>query len=254
MTTRAPKDISSYLHLARPERGAGWRLAVGFVAGTVGFFMVTLVALLTVALVVRLTGHHLVVNTNHVTATLLLATNLGLAACIPLAGVLSWALYGLKPRWLGSVAPGIRRRWLAVCVGITAAVWGTLLVFLLLVTVASGQATFSGQVLAFIVVVLLTTPLQAAGEEYLFRGFLLQSLGATGLQAPSLLGRLGCPFRNGPRAVRATTLRGQVADRGRVRLARHFDRRVGGVDRDPFGEECLHVHPGGAARTGLGDD
>ena len=38
--------------------------------------------------------------------------------------------------------------------------------------------------LAFIIVVLLTTPLQAAGEEYLFRGFLLQSLGATGLQAP----------------------------------------------------------------------
>ncbi|MDX6297650.1 MAG: protease family protein [Nocardioidaceae bacterium] len=184
MTTRAPKDISSYLRLARPRRGAWWRLAVGLVAGTVGFFVVTLVALLAVALVVRLTGHHLVVNTNRVTATLLLATNLGLAACIPLAGLLLWALYGLRPRWLGSVAPGIRRRWLAVCVGITAAVWGTLLVFLLFVTVLSGQATFDGQVVAFIIVVLLTTPLQAAGEEYLFRGFLLQSLGATGLRAP----------------------------------------------------------------------
>jgi membrane protease YdiL (CAAX protease family) len=36
----------------------------------------------------------------------------------------------------------------------------------------------TGKTVALIVVVLLTTPLQAAGEEYAFRGYLLQAVGA----------------------------------------------------------------------------
>jgi membrane protease YdiL (CAAX protease family) len=38
-------------------------------------------------------------------------------------------------------------------------------------------------VVAFLAVVIVTTPLQAAGEEYLFRGLLLQGLGALRLPA-----------------------------------------------------------------------
>jgi membrane protease YdiL (CAAX protease family) len=36
----------------------------------------------------------------------------------------------------------------------------------------------TGKTLALLIVVLLTTPLQAAGEEYVFRGYLLQAVGA----------------------------------------------------------------------------
>lgn len=184
MVTRTPHDLSSYLRIARPDAGAGWRLAVGLLAGTVGFFVVTLAALLAVLMVIRLGGGDLTLDTHHVTPELLLATNLGLALCIPLAGLLSWSIYGLRPRWLGSVVPGLRPRWLATCAAIAGTVWGVLFLLLLLAVTVSDTARFDGQVVGFLVVVVLTTPFQAAGEEYLFRGFLLQSLGATRLAAP----------------------------------------------------------------------
>jgi uncharacterized protein len=184
MPTRTPRDLSSYLRIARPEQGAGWRLAVGILAATCGFFVVTIAGLLAVLAVVRIGGGHLVVDTDHVTPELLLATNIGLGLCIPLAGFLSWSIYGLRPRWLGSVAPGLRPRWLGICVGIAGTIWGVLFLLGILAVAASEDARFDGQVVGFIVVAVLTTPFQAAGEEYLFRGFLLQSLGATRLSAP----------------------------------------------------------------------
>lgn len=184
MADRPPYDQATYLRLSRPRRGAWWRLGLGVVLAALGFLAVTLLALLTVAVASRLVGGQLVVDTARISAPLLLATNLGLALCIPLAAVLSWGIYRLAPRWLGSIAPGLRRRWLGACVGVAAVVWGVLLLLTLAGITASGEASLDGQALGFIAVVLLTTPLQAAGEEYLFRGFLLQSLGATGLGAP----------------------------------------------------------------------
>jgi len=184
MAARPPYDREKYLRLSRPRRGAWWRLVLGVALGAVGFLAVTLFALLVVAVVMRLFGGHLVVDTARISAPLLLATNLGLALCIPLAAVLSWGIYRLAPRWLASVTPGLRTRWLRTCVAVASVVWGVLLLLTLLGITAAGEASLDGEALGFIAVVLLTTPLQAAGEEYLFRGFLLQSLGATGLRAP----------------------------------------------------------------------
>ena len=183
MATRTPRDLSSYLRLARPDDGAGWRLAAGLIVGFVGFFVVTLAAVLVVAAVLRLGGGRLDLDTDQVTPELLLATNLGLALCIPLAGFLSWAFYGLSFGWLSSVQPGLRWRWLLTCTAIAGAVWGVLFLLAMLAVTVSEDARFDGEVVAFIVIAVLTTPLQAAGEEYLFRGFLLQSLGATRLPA-----------------------------------------------------------------------
>lgn len=181
MQTRTPQDLSSYLRLARPGRGAVWRLLVAVIAGAVGFFAVTLVALLAMSGLLAAVGSRLVIDTGDITPALLLATNVGLALCIPLAGLLLWGVYGLRPRWLGSVVPGLRRQWLRTCVGIAGVVWGALLILLLIGVAASETSRVDGEVVAFIVIAILTTPLQAAGEEYLFRGFLLQALGATRL-------------------------------------------------------------------------
>lgn len=183
MTTRTPRDLSSYLRLSRPERGPWWRLLLAVVMGFVGFFLVTLLALLVVAAAMAVAGARLRVDNGHITPALFLATNLGLALCIPLAGALSWLIYRIGPAWLGSVAPGLRWRWLGTCAAIAGAVWGVLLLLLLFGVAVSSSTRVDGEALGFIVVALLTTPLQAAGEEYLFRGFLLQSLGATRLPA-----------------------------------------------------------------------
>jgi hypothetical protein len=184
MTDETPRDTSSYLRLARPARGAWPRLAVGVVCAAVGFLVVSVIALLVVGLVARLFGSHLVIDAKKISALVLLATNLGLALCIPLAGLLAFVFYRLHFSWLVSVQPGLRRRWLLTCLGCTAVVWGVLFLLALLGVAASKNARYDGRALAIIVVVLLTTPFQAAGEEFLFRGFLMQSLGATGLRAP----------------------------------------------------------------------
>ena len=146
----------------------------------------TLAALLAVALVVRLGGGHLVVDTDQITPELLLATNLGLALCIPLAGVpvvehlraqaALARLRGTRPAL--AVAGDLCRRSPArsgECCSCCA---------MLAVSRLRRRAASTARSSAYIVVALLTTPLQAAGEEYLFRGFLLQSLGATRLAAP----------------------------------------------------------------------
>lgn len=184
MGTHAPRDLSSYLRLARTENRSGLRLALAIVAGTVGFFLVTIAALLVVVVVERLGGRDLVIDGHNFSPDLLLATNLGLALCIPLAAALSVSVNGLRPQWLGSVAPGLRRRWLVTCIAIAGTVWGVLFLLAMAGVAAAGSTRFDGEVVAFLVIVVLTTPLQAAGEEYLFRGFLLQSLGATRLSAP----------------------------------------------------------------------
>ena len=181
MRSRSPHDLSSYLRLARPESAPWWRLVLALVAGVVGFLAVTLIALVAMAGALAVVGRHFVVDTDAITPELLLATNLGLALCIPLAGLLVWSIYGRRPRWLGSVAPGIRRRWLGTCTAIAGVVWGALLVLLLLGVAVSDSSRLDGEAVGFIVVAVLTTPIQAAGEEYLFGGFLLQSLGATRL-------------------------------------------------------------------------
>jgi membrane protease YdiL (CAAX protease family) len=107
---------------------------------------------------------------------MLLITNLGLAALVPIAMLAVWAGHGWRPRWLTSVAPGLRWRWLWLCAAVGLVVTAlSLLVPYALAGAPTGQGR---QVIALLTVVAVTTPLQAAGEEYLFRGWLTQAIGS----------------------------------------------------------------------------
>lgn len=106
---------------------------------------------------------------------MLLLTNLGLAALIPVSMLAVWAGHRWRPRWVGSVAGGIRWRWLltASLVSLVVVVGGSAVLY-----AVDGPPSGTGtQVLPLLLVVALTTPLQAAGEEYLFRGWLTQAVG-----------------------------------------------------------------------------
>ncbi len=111
------------------------------------------------------------------TPAFFLANNLGLALCIPIAMLTQWACFGQRPRWMASVTGRFRWAWFGECVA-----W-LLPVFLLSLVadlVLSGppplQVTAStGFMVASI---LLSTPLQAAGEEYLLRGLGQRAIGA----------------------------------------------------------------------------
>lgn len=118
-----------------------------------------------------------------VTPLFLLATNLSLAVAVPAAmlGLLAGAQ--LRPGWLASVTGRLRWDVLGRTALLALLVVPVFYVLSLLLPAPDEGATqvrpvSLGTWVAYAVVVLATTPLQAAGEEYAFRGVLLQVIGA----------------------------------------------------------------------------
>ena len=110
--------------------------------------------------------------------------NVSLALAIPVTWAISRVLHGLRPGWLASVLPRIRWRWVLVCFGLSfVALFATLVVSALVPSTAespevSGHLNdFTTTTRNFLLVVVFLTPLQAAGEEYAFRGYLTQAFG-----------------------------------------------------------------------------
>ncbi len=120
---------------------------------------------------------------DHVTPVGLAYLNLVLATAIPVAVGLTFLLHGLRPGWLGSVACRIRWRFLLACLGLSVvALIATLVVSMLVpqgggVEVSGDLNKATSTTRDFLLVIVLLTPLQAAGEEYAFRGYLMQAFG-----------------------------------------------------------------------------
>lgn len=112
----------------------------------------------------------------------MLYLNLSLASLTLIAMAVLRVVHRLSPRWLFSIQPGMRWRYFALCTGaaVLAIVAATAISQVLPNSHgASGVvSTPRGQMLATAAVILLTTPLQALGEECLFRGYLLQVFGS----------------------------------------------------------------------------
>lgn len=107
----------------------------------------------------------------------MLAANLGIAALIPISMGLVGFAHRVRPRWLASVRPGLRWRYLVIVL-VTALVALGGVQALSMVFGPAVQFRPQPGFWAFLVVIVLTSPLQAAGEEYFFRGYLMQSLGS----------------------------------------------------------------------------
>lgn len=113
----------------------------------------------------------------------LLYLNLALALLVPACWLIVRTLHGLAPRWLMSVRPGIRWRFFWACFGLSVvAILASVIVGAFLPAdpndLGATANEWTGRMTAIAVVVLLTTPLQAIGEEYLFRGYLMQAIGS----------------------------------------------------------------------------
>jgi membrane protease YdiL (CAAX protease family) len=113
----------------------------------------------------------------------MLYLNLALAGMVLVTWALVRWLHRLRPRWLMSVRPGVRWRFLWACAGLAVVAIGAQLLVGLALPASASDTTghvqpFSGETFAFLVVIVLTTPLQAMGEEYGFRGYAMQAFGA----------------------------------------------------------------------------
>lgn len=106
----------------------------------------------------------------------LIGAHLGLATLIPVTMALVVYWHGRSSDWLMSVQPGMRWRYLLLAV-IAAAVVLNAVAFLSTAALRTATVTPQASFWTFLVVIVLTSPLQAVGEEFLFRGYLLATLG-----------------------------------------------------------------------------
>lgn len=118
-----------------------------------------------------------------ITPAAMLYLNLTLASMILIAWFVVRVFHRLRPRWLMSVRPGMRWRFFGACLGLSVVAMVAQLVVGSLLPVDANDlgghlVHVDGTVIALAVVVLLTTPLQAMGEEYGFRGYAMQAFGA----------------------------------------------------------------------------
>ncbi len=179
-----------YHRILRTRSYRWWRPLVGLLVAGVSFVVMSLVVTTAALLPAFLTGSIDLDDAQADPAGALvsdplglLGVNLSLAAFIPAAVLGLLAGHQLRPGYLTSVIGRMRWKFLILCLLIEL---GVTLVILPLSGVAGGPAPASDEVttvsfaewLPFAVVILLTTPLQAAGEEYGFRGYGLQALGA----------------------------------------------------------------------------
>ncbi len=198
-----------YHLLQRAGKSGVWRPILGvFLLVVWMFFFSSLVVLMPFLVFAAVSGKDVgdflttLVDLDDPTPAGLAFLNLALASLIPATFLLSWLLHGLKPGWLTSVMPRMRWRFFAACLGLAlVALFATIVVSTLLPeTGAADGAELSGDLNPwtsttrdFVLVVLLLTPFQAAGEEYLFRGYLAQAFGgifgsrAVAIIVPSVL-------------------------------------------------------------------
>jgi membrane protease YdiL (CAAX protease family) len=165
-----------FLRAMRSRSWAWWRPIAGLALLSV-VYLVAAVALVLVALVTGISPDLAMLDL--VDPGVLLVTNLSLILLIPTVW-LAWAVaHGMPIGWSASVLARIRPR---LFLPYTSMALGTLGVGILL-SVGTGVLLDPGTVTGpvpdlgwLLLVVFLTTPLQSAAEEYLFRGYLSQMI------------------------------------------------------------------------------
>ena len=181
----------SYPLILRTWTYKWWKPLVGILFAVGALFVVQTVLLVILAVGVVVDGgpgtfvdrFEKAADMDTVTPWSMLYVNLGLASLTLIAFLVVRVVHNLRPRWLTSVVPGMRWKFFFGCLGLAViALIASLAVGLLLPedpNAVEGTAHWpTGQLLATAIVILVTTPLQALGEEYGFRGYLMQAFGS----------------------------------------------------------------------------
>jgi membrane protease YdiL (CAAX protease family) len=117
-----------------------------------------------------------IANINNIGPVAFLYVNLSLISLIPATALSIWIGHQIRPRYLSSVAGGIRWGWLMRCMLLVLPIW--LLYIGISVVVDAPQGSRPNDWPLLLLMVLTLTPFQAAAEEYFFRGWLMQNIGS----------------------------------------------------------------------------
>jgi len=190
-----PERPLGYHHLLLLGRRGWWWAPLGAAFLFLLFVCTQIFLFQAVALGLRATRsgpevERLLSGSEQVTPTYLALVTATLAVLIPLTIVVVLAVHRLPAGLLASVAGRVRWRWLAICFGVAAVAFVVRLVVTVALVPVMGTMVdpgeqsvalneFTSTTRDFLLVVVLLVPLQAAGEEYVFRGYLTQGIGST---------------------------------------------------------------------------
>ncbi len=176
------------LHLA--GRSGWWWSLLGLVVAFAGFFVTQLVITVPFVLAAMASGDSLqaavesLADLDDPTPLSMAYLLLNLAVLTPVVWLVTRYVIGLKPGWTSSVRPRLRWGYFGVCLGLAfvALLASVTVSYLLQGSGDSGDAELVSELDSrtrdLALVILLLTPLQAAGEEYGFRGYLMQAFGS----------------------------------------------------------------------------
>lgn len=201
--TEAAPGGAPFHRLARTSAHRWWRPVVGSLAIVAGG-MALAIAVMIVGMIVRVAvGGDLPSTSGPGSDSIFgddtadLAFDLAsLAVFLPVALLVAWGVQRRRPGTLSSVAGRLRWRWLLACSGLAVLFclvsYGTSIIAGVAVDdQSSGDEHWVGwgRFLAPAIVIILLVPFQSAAEEYVFRGWLLQAVGACTLE--NARGRVG---------------------------------------------------------------
>jgi membrane protease YdiL (CAAX protease family) len=174
-----PHDVPQPYLLAMRARDWGWwRPVLGLLLlGVVYTVAATIVVLLTLATGVATDFAQL----DLVDPLTLLVTNLTLIVAIPVVWLAWLTAHGMSRGWSSSVLGRLRWRLVGPYALIALGTLGVGIAVSVLASFLLGGDSPTGPVASFgwlLAVVVVTTPLQSAAEEYLFRGYLSQCIAA----------------------------------------------------------------------------
>lgn len=173
-----PVEDREYHHFLRTPRYAFWRPIVALLAALVAFFVLQMLMIIPLMVDVangRVTQDELMSGKFPMTWPLMLASNIGLALLIPAALLIQKVCFGQDATWLHSVTGRLRWGWLGKCLAVVTPIWA---IWLLAGSFIGGELDYKGvpDWAIYLLIVVFTTPLQAAGEEYFFRGLINRSV------------------------------------------------------------------------------
>ncbi|GAA1426291.1 hypothetical protein GCM10009616_00450 [Microlunatus lacustris] len=179
-----PLEPVRYSQLLRGPRHRWWKpLLTAMLAGAIalGLSVVTVLPPLVVGLVTGvpdLPGYvfRTLSEIDDLGPVGFIGLNLSLAILIPTVMLSIWAVHGVRPRFSTSVTGGIRWGWMQRCLLVVVPIWLLYVGITLLLDPGDGaRPAYWG---ALLVIAVVMTPFQAAGEEYFFRGWIMQVVGS----------------------------------------------------------------------------
>ncbi|MCP2257304.1 Membrane protease YdiL, CAAX protease family [Streptoalloteichus tenebrarius] len=185
-----PAPGAGYDQMARTSLHRWWRPLVGTLLIAVGWITAMVVVIVLASVVAALAGVPVLFEAGHWFGDPIWDTAVGLlsiASVIPVVFLAAVLAQRRRPGTLSSVVGRVRWGWLIRCVLVAAPVMVvSLLLVVLLATLVEGEQAEQAAVrwpgwprfAVSAAVLVVVVPLQAAGEEYLARGWFIQAFGA----------------------------------------------------------------------------